>query len=259
MALTMWGQVAIQATAPGEDPIQIGSEWVDTSGTPTLKLCTGVSPYTFAAITGASTNALLDGSAHTDTAAGTVARGDVITGQGATPKWTRLAKGAANTYLGSDGTDLAFAVPPGIAGVSRCVAFHNTTQTVNAAATAALLLNSEDLDTDTMHDNTTNNSRVVVPTTGGYLINGQTRVALGAGTDGRATITIKKNGTTVMATNEVAIQSSTNPNPSVEVSCVLALTATDYVEIVVTSTTNNINYGSATRGLSTTLSVVRLW
>jgi hypothetical protein len=115
MALTMWGQVAIQATAPGEDPIQVGSEWVDTSGTPTLKLCTAVSPYTFAAITGATTNALLDGSAHSDTAAGTVARGDVITGQGATPKWTRLAKGAANTFLGSDGTDIAWAVPPSTA------------------------------------------------------------------------------------------------------------------------------------------------
>lgn len=46
-----------------------------------------------------------------DVTAGTVARGDVITGQGATPKWTRLAKGAANTVLAMDatGTDVVWA------------------------------------------------------------------------------------------------------------------------------------------------------
>lgn len=52
MAVTMWGQVAIQATTPQEDPIQIGSLWIDTSGTATLKVCTAVAPYTFSAITG---------------------------------------------------------------------------------------------------------------------------------------------------------------------------------------------------------------
>jgi hypothetical protein len=52
MAVTMWGQVAIQSTAPSEDPIQIGSLWVDTSGTAAPKVCTAVSPYTFSTITG---------------------------------------------------------------------------------------------------------------------------------------------------------------------------------------------------------------
>ncbi|MBI3634167.1 MAG: hypothetical protein HY228_00935 [Candidatus Yonathbacteria bacterium] len=51
-----------------------------------------------------SSNALLDGSTHTDTTAGTVARGDIITGQTTTPKWTRLAKGTANQVLSMDGT-----------------------------------------------------------------------------------------------------------------------------------------------------------
>lgn len=52
MAVTAWGQVYIQATAPGEDPVQVGSLWVDTSGTATLKICTSISPYTFSAISG---------------------------------------------------------------------------------------------------------------------------------------------------------------------------------------------------------------
>jgi len=51
-----------------------------------------------------TTNALLDGSNHTDTLAGTVARGDVIVGN-STPKWARLAIGSANKVLHSDGTD----------------------------------------------------------------------------------------------------------------------------------------------------------
>lgn len=54
---------------------------------------------------GGGTNALLDGANHTDTAAGTVARGDIITGQTATPKWTRMAKAADRQVLTWDGTD----------------------------------------------------------------------------------------------------------------------------------------------------------
>jgi hypothetical protein len=41
---------------------------------------------------------------HGDTTAGTVARADVITGQGASPTWARLAKGTAGQCLQMDGT-----------------------------------------------------------------------------------------------------------------------------------------------------------
>jgi len=44
---------------------------------------------------------------HSDALAGTVVRGDVIIGN-STPKWARLGKGAAGTYLGCDGTDVAW-------------------------------------------------------------------------------------------------------------------------------------------------------
>ena len=53
MAVSMYGQLAIQATTPSEDPIKVGSLWVDTSSTPALKICTSVSPYTFATASGA--------------------------------------------------------------------------------------------------------------------------------------------------------------------------------------------------------------
>jgi hypothetical protein len=55
---------------------------------------------------------------HGDTTAGTVARGDVITGQGGTPKWTRLAKGTAGQVLRMDGTatDVEWGTVSGEAG-----------------------------------------------------------------------------------------------------------------------------------------------
>jgi len=43
-------------------------------------------------------------SSHGDTTAGTVARGDLITGQGASATWSRLAKGTAGQCLQMDGT-----------------------------------------------------------------------------------------------------------------------------------------------------------
>jgi hypothetical protein len=59
--------------------------------------------------------ALLDGTYNVDTTAGTVSRGDVITGQGATAKWTRLAKGTAGQALTMDSTatDVAWEKPLG--------------------------------------------------------------------------------------------------------------------------------------------------
>lgn len=55
---------------------------------------------------------LLDGSVHQDTTAGTVVRGDVITGQTAAPtEWTRLAIGTNLQFLGNDGTDALWEQP----------------------------------------------------------------------------------------------------------------------------------------------------
>lgn len=61
---------------------------------------------------GGGTNELLDGTAHTDTLAGTVVRGDIIIAN-STPKWARVAKGAVREVLVSDGTDPAWGAIPG--------------------------------------------------------------------------------------------------------------------------------------------------
>lgn len=50
---------------------------------------------------GGTTHSILSAT-HTDSTAGVVARGDVITGQGVSPKWVRLPKGSANNVLKMD-------------------------------------------------------------------------------------------------------------------------------------------------------------
>lgn len=57
--------------------------------------------------TGVAAHAMLDGSVHTDSVADDVSRGSIIYGN-ATPKWDELTIGAADTFLGSDGTDLSY-------------------------------------------------------------------------------------------------------------------------------------------------------
>lgn len=72
---------------------------------------------TVADLSGGGGNHNLLSATHPDTTAGTVARGDVVTGQTATPSWARLALGAVGRYLRSDGTDLGYsAVAAGGAG-----------------------------------------------------------------------------------------------------------------------------------------------
>ena len=83
-------------------------------GTPTdnyiLKWDAGGGNWTWEAdqTGGAGTTHELLSATHTDTTTGTVLRGDLITGQGASPTWTRLTKGTSGQYLRSDGTDLAW-------------------------------------------------------------------------------------------------------------------------------------------------------
>lgn len=60
-----------------------------------------------AAGSGGAAHAILDGSVHSDSVADAVTRGSIIYGN-ATPKWDELVVGAADTFLGSDGTDVSY-------------------------------------------------------------------------------------------------------------------------------------------------------
>lgn len=73
-----------------------------------------VTPGTYAPFT----HSLLS-STHADTTAASVVRGDIITGQGATPKWTRLAKGSLNQALLMGADEPAWtALTPALSGAA---------------------------------------------------------------------------------------------------------------------------------------------
>ena len=67
-------------------------------------------------------------------------------------------------YLDSGGVKSEVTHPP------TCQAFHNVDQNANNGAWTTLSMNSESWDTDAMHDNVTNNSRITIVTPGVYLL-----------------------------------------------------------------------------------------
>lgn len=64
-----------------------------------------------------------------------------------------------------------------------CFAYNSTTQSFGATTLTYMALNAEAYDTSTFHDNTTNNSRLVAPTTGYYRITGGIWYATTTGTN----------------------------------------------------------------------------
>ena len=87
---------------------------------------------------GGTTHNLLSAT-HTDSAVGTVARGDVITGQTATPAWTRLALGGNNLYLKSNTTDLIYSTLAA-AGIGSCTNQFPSSLNADAAPTCTSFL-----------------------------------------------------------------------------------------------------------------------
>lgn len=176
MALTMWGQVVIQAATPEEDPVKVGTIWVDISSTPVVKVCTAVSPYTFATA-GAS---LSDGD-----------KGDVtVSGSGAT--WTidndavtfaKMQNISSDRLLGRDTAssgdpeEISLGAALGFTGSQAirldgivCKVHKTAEQTISHNTSTIVTFDAETFDPSNLHDNSTNNSRITVGTTGKYLI-----------------------------------------------------------------------------------------
>ena len=105
---------------------------------------------------------------------GTVAVGDKITAS----LWNDDVRDAVN-FL----TD-----PP------RCKLRKSVTQVIPTATNTAITWDTEVYDTDTMHDNATNNTRITFTTAGTYLIT--LNAMWGASATGTRRIVIEKNGTT---------------------------------------------------------------
>lgn len=110
--------------------------------------------------------------------------------------------------------------------------YHSADQTIANATYTYLAFDSERYDTDTIHDNTTNNSRLTCKTAGKYLIIGQVLFAFNA--TGSRIIGIVLNHLTTIGTFTIA------PNATYTTRCLGAtiydLVVNDYVELIVFQT-----------------------
>ena len=147
---------------------------------------------------------------------GTVAVGDKITAS----LWNDDVKDAVNFLLS----------PP------RCKVYKTANQSIANGAYACLTWNAEAFDTDTMHDNTTSNSRITFTTAGTYQIT--LNLYMQSNSTGNRLATIEKNGTTTQGSGTVIMETLGYYPPAVthngfSLTTMASFSAGDYIQAFV--------------------------
>lgn len=165
---------------------------------------------------------------------GTVAVGDKITAS----LWNDDVRDAVNFLIS----------PP------RVKVYKTANQSIANAAYACLTWNAEAFDSDTMHDNTTSNSRITFTTAGTYQL---TWVSLWpANTTGNRIHTIEKNGTTTQGSGTTIIEPvGFNPvnatHNGYTVTTMASFSAGDYIQaFVYQSSGGALNYNGTSEAHS---------
>jgi len=157
-----------------------------------------------------------------------------------------LAGGVMTGEIDMDGHNITDLLPPDedldaatkeyvdahpVGFTAGCRVYHNANYGI-ADATAWVVhpFNSEEYDTDTMHDNVVNNERITCKTAGKYLVVFQAK--WDADLNGRRIIGIRKNGATFQAFSEQEIPSGGTGTFNHFLLTVVSLAVTDYVEAV---------------------------
>ena len=125
------------------------------------------------------------------------------------------------------------AVGPAQTGtVPAASVFASGSQTITTATTTPIAFNSEHFDNASIHDNTTNNTRLTAPIAGLYEVNAHV-VWSNTETTGNRQITIAKNGnaSTIYALDRVAGTNGGGSAATNQASALVDLAAGDYIEI----------------------------
>ena len=163
------------------------------------------------------------------------AKGDLVVGTGA-DTFGRLAVASTAGYLlavdSTETTGLKWAAPAAASFVG-CRLKRNSQQVVSNNTVTTIQFNAEDFDTDGFHDNSTNNSRVTIPSGKGgkYLFVG-TAYADTGNIDklGRWYGWLRKNGAGSINTTYIEFGGSANGYETWSIYSILDLVATDYIE-----------------------------
>jgi len=150
---------------------------------------------------------------------GTVAVGDKITAS----LWNDDVRDAVNFLIS----------PP------RCKLYRTANQSITTGTWTAIAWTAETFDTDTMHDNTTNNQRITFTTAGTYQVTFRAMWASSAA--GARSLAIEKNGTTTQGSGtDVVTSFATAPIGSthngINVTVMAEFAANDYIMAFVNQT-----------------------
>ena len=137
----------------------------------------------------------------------------------------------------------------------RCDAYDASTQVVTSGNTDDLALDSEDADSATMHDTSTNNERVTIPSGGDgwYLCIGSSLTA--GGSNIKAVLHLQKNGTTQVQSRNSDNMGTNTLTVAQLISCV----ATDYISLAGQAIDGTVTWGSATAAEATRLIAIGPW
>lgn len=164
-----------------------------------------------------------------------------------------------NGYLKSNGSGvLSFdALTQSDIAVPYCEVAATAAQSVLDSTLTYLAFASEVADTDSMHDNATNNSRITIPVTGKYSFTATVPWDSMNATQFRLLIRIYKNRTDVLAHVDLIMPSATQ-QPVLNCSGMASLTAGDYVEVAVFHNFGTTKDTLSAAGITPLFSVVRV-